>query len=44
MNTDAYFAVTSHWIEEPRPTVWKLKETALLGFIRVDVATASVTT
>ena len=30
-NTDGYFAVTAHWIENASPTVWKL-ESALLGF------------
>ena len=30
-NTDGYFAVTGHWIEELSPGVWKL-ESALLGF------------
>ena len=30
-NSDGYFAVSSHWVEEPSPGVWKL-ESALLGF------------
>jgi len=30
-NTDAYFAVTGHWIEEPMAGVWK-KQSALLSF------------
>jgi len=28
-NTDAYFAVTGHWIEEPTSGAWK-KQSALL--------------
>ena len=34
-NTDGYFAVTGHWIEEPSPGVWKL-ESALLGFTKLN--------
>jgi hypothetical protein len=30
-NTDSYFAVTAHWIEEPTPAKWELKS-ALIGF------------
>ncbi|KAG5333907.1 hypothetical protein C0989_004698, partial [Termitomyces sp. Mn162] len=30
-NTDGYFAVTGHWIEETAPMQWKLKST-LVGF------------
>jgi hypothetical protein len=29
-NTDGYFAVTGHWIEENSPTAWECKS-ALLG-------------
>lgn len=36
-NTDGYFAVTGHWIEEMTPNQWELKS-ALLGFIRVNNA------
>lgn len=36
-NTDGYFAVTGHWIEESTPTEWELKS-ALLGFTRVSNA------
>ena len=36
-NTDGYFAVTSHWIEENTPTVWECKS-ALLGFTKVNNA------
>jgi hypothetical protein len=36
-NTDGYFAVTGHWIEETAPTEWELKS-ALLGFTRVSNA------
>lgn len=36
-NTDGYFAVTGHWIEESRPGVWEL-HSALLGFIRLNNA------
>lgn len=34
-NTDGYFAVSGHWIEEPSPGVWHL-ESALLGFTRLN--------
>ena len=34
-DTDAYFAVTGHWIEEPRPGVWEV-QSALLGFTRLN--------
>jgi hypothetical protein len=34
-NTDGYFAVTGHWIEEPRPGVWEV-QSALLGFTRLN--------
>ena len=34
-NTDGYFAVTGHWIEELSPGVWKL-ESALLGFTKLN--------
>lgn len=36
-NTDAYFAVTGHWIEETSTGVWELK-TALLGFTQMNSA------
>jgi hypothetical protein len=36
-NTDGYFAVTGHWIEETTPTQWSLKS-SLLGFTRVSSA------
>ena len=36
-NTDGYFAVTGHWIEEKTPTVWECKS-ALLGFTKVNNA------
>jgi hypothetical protein len=36
-NTDGYFAVTGHWIEEPTPTQWEIKS-ALLGFTRLNNA------
>ena len=36
-NTDGYFAVTGHWIEESTPTQWQLK-TGLLGFTQVNNA------
>ena len=36
-NTDGYFAVTGHWIEETTTTNWELKS-ALLGFIRINNA------
>ncbi|KAG2745645.1 hypothetical protein P692DRAFT_20655328, partial [Suillus brevipes Sb2] len=34
-NTDCYFAVTGHWIEEQSLGVWKV-ESALLGFTRLN--------
>jgi hypothetical protein len=34
-NTDAYFAVTGHWIEECASGVWTL-EHALLGFTQMN--------
>ena len=36
-NTDAYFAVTGHWIEEATPGVWEQKS-ALFGFTRLRSA------
>ena len=36
-NTDGYFAVTGHWIEENSLTVWECKN-ALLGFTRLNNA------
>ena len=30
-NTDGYFAVTGHWVEEIAPMQWEIK-TALIGF------------
>ena len=36
-NTDAYFAVTGHWIEETTPGLWELKS-GLLGFVQVNNA------
>lgn len=36
-NTDGYFAVTAHWVEEPTPTKWELKNT-LIGFTRLNNA------
>jgi hypothetical protein len=36
-NTDGYFAVTGHWIEENSPTAWVCKS-ALLGFTKVNNA------
>jgi hypothetical protein len=36
-NTDAYFAVTAHWIEESTPAKWELKN-ALIGFTRLNSA------
>ena len=37
LNTDGYFAVTGHWIEEPRPGIWEL-HSALLGFMMLNNA------
>jgi hypothetical protein len=34
-NTDGYFAVTGHWIEESRQGVWEV-QSALLGFTRIN--------
>jgi hypothetical protein len=34
-NTEGYFAVTGHWIEESTPSNWELKS-ALLGFTQVN--------
>lgn len=34
-NTDGYFAVTGHWIEETASSVWELQE-GLLGFVRLN--------
>lgn len=36
-NTDGYFAVTAHWIEESSPSHWDLRN-ALLGFVRLNNA------
>lgn len=36
-NTDGYFAVTAHWIEELTPGKWELKN-ALIGFTRLNNA------
>lgn len=36
-NTDGYFAVTGHWIEEITPTQWELKS-GLLGFTQLSNA------
>jgi hypothetical protein len=36
-NTDGYFAVTGHWIEESSPILWECKS-ALLGFTKVNNA------
>ena len=36
-NTNAYFAITRHWIEECHPRVWSIKQ-ALLGFIQMNMA------
>ena len=36
-NTEGYFAVTGHWIEESTPSNWELKS-ALLGFTQVNNA------
>ncbi|KAF8802672.1 hypothetical protein BYT27DRAFT_7029304, partial [Phlegmacium glaucopus] len=36
-NTDGYFAVTGHWIEETMPTQWELKS-SLLGFMQLSNA------
>jgi hypothetical protein len=36
-NTDGYFAVTGHWIEEPREGEW-IEEEALFGFALMNTA------
>ncbi|KAJ6593318.1 hypothetical protein B0H19DRAFT_17359 [Mycena capillaripes] len=36
-NTDGYYAVTGHWMEETSPGMWVLRE-ALLGFTRMNNA------
>jgi hypothetical protein len=36
-NTDSYFAVTGHWIEETTPGLWELKS-GLLGFTQINNA------
>jgi hypothetical protein len=36
-NTDGYFVVTGHWIEENSPMAWECKS-ALLGFTKVNNA------
>ena len=36
-NTDGYFAVTVHWIEESTPGKWELKS-ALIGFTQLNNA------
>ena len=36
-NTDGYFAVTGHWIEEPHPRIWEL-HSALFGFVQLNNA------
>jgi hypothetical protein len=36
-NTDGYFAVTGHWIDESTPALWEIKS-ALLGFVRLNNA------
>lgn len=36
-NSEGYFAVTGHWIEESTPSNWELKS-ALLGFTRLNNA------
>ena len=40
-NADAYFAVTSHWIEECAPGEWTIEQ-ALFGFIQMNTAHNSV--
>jgi hypothetical protein len=40
-NTDAYFAVTGHWIEERAPGEWSL-EHALLGFAQMNCSHSGV--
>ena len=36
-NTDAYFAVTGHWIEEQTPGSWEV-QSALFGFTKLNNA------
>jgi hypothetical protein len=36
-NSDGYFAVTGHWIEETTPSQWELKS-GLLGFTQLNNA------
>jgi hypothetical protein len=36
-NTDGYFAVTAHWIEEPTPAKWELRS-AVIGFTKLNNA------
>ena len=36
-NTDGYFAVMAHWIEEPTPVKWELRS-ALIGFTQLNNA------
>ena len=36
-NADAYFAVTSHWIEEQAPGEWTVEQ-ALLRFVQMNMA------
>lgn len=36
-NTDSYFAVTGHWIEEANENEWVL-QSALFGFTRMNTA------
>ena len=36
-NSDGYFALMGHWIEENSPTVWELKS-ALLRFTKLNNA------
>lgn len=36
-NTNAYFAVTGHWIEESIPGAWEL-QSAVLGFTQLNNA------
>ena len=37
LNTDGYFSVTGHWIEEPCSGVWEA-QSAVLGFIQLNNA------
>lgn len=36
-NSDGYFAVTGHWVEESIPSQWEIKS-GLLGFTRLSNA------